>query len=106
MQACSWMQGVPNARPQVPVETLRRSKWPRNSLPFLVGGDAVFLAGAQRAAAGEERQVGLDGLVGVDGLVAEGDVDVAVAGDDLGDVRGQAVEDGVGDEHAGGSRAA
>ena len=66
--------------------------------PFLVGGDAVFLGGAQGAAAGEEGQVGLDGLVGVDGLVAQGDVDVAVAGDDLGDVRGQAVEDGVGDE--------
>jgi anti-anti-sigma factor len=30
-QLCSWMQGVPNARPQVPVATLRRSKWPRNS---------------------------------------------------------------------------
>ena len=68
-------------------------------LPFVVGGDAVFLAGAQRAAAGEERQVGLDGLVGVDGLVADGDVDVAVPGDDLGDVRREAVEDGVGDEH-------
>ncbi len=25
-QACSWTQGVPNARPQVPMETLRRSK--------------------------------------------------------------------------------
>src|SRR5215471_10812481 len=68
-------------------------------LPFLVGGGAVFLAGAQRPAAGEEGPVGLDGLVGVDGLVAHGDVDVAVAGDDLGDVRGKAVEDGVGDEH-------
>ena len=44
--------------------------------------------------------MGLDGLVGVDGLVAHGDVDVAVPGDDLGDVRGEAVEDGVGDEHA------
>ena len=31
MQACSWMHGVPNARPQMPVATLRRSKWPRNS---------------------------------------------------------------------------
>nr|WP_252980206.1 hypothetical protein [Mycobacterium riyadhense] len=29
-QACSWMHGVPNARPQVPMETLRRSKCPRN----------------------------------------------------------------------------
>jgi len=82
------MHGVPYARPQVPVETFRRSKWPRNSGPFVVGGDAVLLAGSERATTGQEGQVGLDGLVGVDGLVAEGDVDVAVAGDDLGDVRG------------------
>ena len=67
--------------------------------PFGVGGGAVFLGGPQGAAAGEEGQVGLDGLVGVDGLVAEGDVDVAVPGDDLGDVRRQPVEDGVGEEH-------
>jgi hypothetical protein len=25
-QLCSWMHGVPNARPQVPVATLRSSK--------------------------------------------------------------------------------
>ncbi len=43
--------------------------------------------------------MGLDGLVGVDGLVAHRDVDVAVPGDDLSDVRGQAGQDGVGDEH-------
>ena len=43
--------------------------------------------------------MGLDRLVGVDSLVAEGDVDVAVPGDDLGDVRREAVHDGVGDEH-------
>jgi hypothetical protein len=35
-------------------------------LPFSVGGLAVFLGGAQRTAAGEERQVSGDGLVGVD----------------------------------------
>ena len=98
-QLCSWMQGVPNARPQVPVATLRRSKWPRNSFPFGVGGGAVFLGGPQCAAAGEEGQVGLDGFVGVDGLVAEGDVDVAVPGDDLGDVRREPVHDRVGEEH-------
>ena len=55
--------------------------------PFLVGGGAVFLGGAQRAAAGQERQVVRDDFLGIDGLVAEGDVDVAVPGDDLGDVR-------------------
>ncbi|MEV3993597.1 hypothetical protein AB0J57_32340 [Streptomyces sp. NPDC049837] len=42
--------------------------------------------------------MGLDGLAEMDRLVAEGDVDVLVSGDDLGDVPGQAVEDGVGDE--------
>src|SRR5687767_2989908 len=66
--------------------------------PFRVGGDAVFLAWAQGPSAGEEGQVGLDGLVGVDGLVSDGDVDVAVARDDLGDVWWQAAHDGVGDE--------
>src|SRR6266480_2220468 len=66
--------------------------------PFGVGGGAVFLGGPQRPAAGEEGQVGLDRLVGVDGLVAEGDVDVAVPGDDLGDVRGEPVHDRVGQE--------
>ena len=39
---------------------------------------AVFLGGAQCAAAGEERQVGVDGFVGVDGLVAHRDADVAM----------------------------
>lgn len=28
-QACSWMQEVENARAQVPMDTLQRSKWPR-----------------------------------------------------------------------------
>ena len=67
--------------------------------PFIVGGDAVLLGGTQCATAGEERKVGLDGFVGVDGLVAEGDVDVAMPGDDLRDVRRQAAHDGVGDEN-------
>ena len=67
--------------------------------PFGVGGGAVFLGWPQCAAAGQEGQVGLDRLVGVDGFVAEGDVDVAVPGDDLGDVRREAVHDGVGEEH-------
>ena len=57
--------------------------------PFIVGGDAVLLGGTQCATAREEREVGLDGFVGVDGLVAEGDVDVAMPGDDLRDVRRQ-----------------
>ena len=66
--------------------------------PFLVGRGAVFLAGAQRAAAGDECAVAVDHLVGVDGLVSHGGVDVAVAGDELGDVWRHAVQDRVGDE--------
>ena len=69
-------------------------------LPFGVGGHPVLFAGAQAPPPGEERQVGLDGLIGVDRLVAESDVDVPVACDDLGDVRRQPVHDGVGDEHS------
>jgi hypothetical protein len=67
--------------------------------PFGVGGGAVFLGWPQCPAAGQEGQVSLDRLVGVNGLVAEGDVDIAVPGDDLGDVRREAVHDGVGEEH-------
>ena len=100
MQACSWGQGVRECPAAGAGGDLAAFEVAEELLPFLVGGGAVFLAGAQRAAAGEEGEVGLDGLVGVDGLVAHGDVDVAVPGDDLGDVRGEAVEDGVGDEHA------
>src|SRR6266852_3198668 len=66
--------------------------------PFLVGGDAIFLARAQASAASEKGEVGLDGLVRVDGLVAHGDVDVAVACNDLGDMRWQAANDGIGDK--------
>jgi hypothetical protein len=66
--------------------------------PFLIRGDPVFFARAQGPAAGEEGQVGLDGLVGVDRLVAHRGSDVLVACDDLGDVRWQAADDGVGDE--------
>jgi hypothetical protein len=42
--------------------------------------------------------VAVDHFLGVDGLVSHGGVDVAVAGDELGDVRWHAVDDGVGDE--------
>jgi hypothetical protein len=44
--------------------------------------------------------VPVDDLIGVDGLVAHGGVDVAVAGDELSDVRWHAVQDGVSDEQA------
>jgi len=67
--------------------------------PFGVGRGAVFGAGPQCPAAGDERAVPGDDFLWVDGLVSHGGVDVAVAGDELGDVRRHAVHDGVGDQH-------
>ena len=67
-------------------------------LPFGVGGGAVFLAGAQGPAAGDECPVTVDDLFGVDGLVSHRGVDVAVAGHELGDVRRHPVHDRVGDQ--------
>ena len=72
---------------------------PEEFFPLRVAGDAVLLRRAQRPPPGYERPVPVDGLFGVDGFIAEGDVDVAVPGDDLGDVRREAVHDGVGEEH-------
>jgi hypothetical protein len=66
--------------------------------PFVVGGGAVFLAGAHRAAASDERPMTVDHFFGIDGLVAHGGVDVAVSGDELGDVRGHPVHDRVGEK--------
>ena len=66
--------------------------------PFLIGGCAVLLGGPHRPPPRDERAVAVDGLLGVDGLVAHGDVDVAVPGDQLGDVRRHPVHDRVGDE--------
>jgi len=66
--------------------------------PFGVRRGAVFLGGAQRAAAGDEGAVAVDRFLGVDGLVSHGGVDIAVSGDELGDVRWHAVGDGVGDD--------
>src|SRR5271169_6580206 len=60
-------------------------------VPFGVAGNAVFLAGAGGAAAGDERPVGVDDFFGVDRLVSHRDVDVGVPGHELGDVRGHAV---------------
>jgi len=56
-------------------------------LPFGIGGGAVFLAGPQRPAAGDECPVPVDDFLGVDGLVSHRGVDVAVPGHELGDVR-------------------
>src|SRR5215471_9243030 len=69
-------------------------------LPFGVGRGAVFGAGPQCPAAGDEPPVPADDFLGVDGLVAHGGADVAVPGDELGDVRRHAVHDRVGDQHA------
>ena len=73
---------------------------PQELLPFLIGGLPVFLGRAELASAGDEGQVCGDRFVGVDGLVTHGDADIAVPGDDLGDMRRETVEDGVSDEHA------
>ena len=99
MQACSWMQGVANARPHSPAETLRRSKWPRNCSHSSSVGVRYSSVGRRARRRARNARWLLDHLVGVDGLVAEGDVDVAVPGDDLGDVRGQPGQDRVGDEY-------
>ena len=67
-------------------------------VPFLFGRCPVFLAGAALPTAGDERAVGFDGFGRVDRLVTHRGADVAVAADDLGDVRRQPVHDRVGDE--------
>ena len=69
------------------------SKWPRNCCHSAPVGGAVFLGRAQGAGGGQECQVAVDHFLVVGGFVAEGDVDVAVPGDDLGGVRGQAGEE-------------
>ena len=66
--------------------------------PFLVGRGAVFLAGAQFAAAGDEGAVAADRFFGVDSLVTHGDVDVLVTEQELGDVRRHAVQHRFGGE--------
>src|SRR3954463_11334494 len=67
-------------------------------VPFLVGRLPVFLTWSEGSAAGDERAVPVDHFVWVDGLVSHGGVDIAVSGDELGDVRWHAVQHGVGDE--------
>ena len=57
MQACSWMQGVANARPHRPADDFAPFEVAEELLPFVVGGSAVFLSGPQGAAAGQECQV-------------------------------------------------
>src|SRR5665811_1589348 len=57
-------------------------------LPFVVGGYSVFVGGPQGSSTGEEGEMGGDGLLGIDGLVSEGDIDISVSGNALGDVWG------------------
>jgi hypothetical protein len=97
MQECSWMQLVEYARPQSPSATRRRSR-AEELVPFGAGRGAVFFAGAELAAAGDEGPVAVDGFLGVDRLVAHDGVYVLVSEDELGDVRGHAVEE-TGREH-------
>ncbi len=67
-------------------------------LPFLLGGNPVFIGRPLRPPPGQERQVGLDRLFGIDSLVRDRDVDVPVADDDLGDMRRKAAHDGLRDK--------
>jgi len=60
--------------------------------PLGVGGRAVFPAGAELAAAGDECLVAADGFLGIGRFVAHGGVDVLVSEYELGDVRRHAVE--------------
>jgi hypothetical protein len=69
-------------------------------VPFGVGGHSVLFAGSHRAPTCDEGTVPVDHFFGVDGLIAHGGVDVAVTGDELGDVGWHAVQHGVGDEQA------
>lgn len=70
-------------------------------IPLFVGRRAVFFAGSNRPAPRDESTMCLNGFRRVDGLVAHGRIDALVPTDDLGDVRRQAVHDGVGDESSG-----
>ena len=67
-------------------------------VPLLLGRGAVLLAGPDGSPAGDERPVRLDGFLRVDGFIAHRDADVLMAGDDLGDMRREPVQDGVRDE--------
>ena len=65
--------------------------------PFLIGRGAVLLGRPHRPPPRDERPVAGDGLLGVDGLIAHGGGDRLMTADQLGDVRGHAVHDRVGD---------
>jgi hypothetical protein len=69
-------------------------------VPFGVGGHSVLFAGSHRTSACDEGAMPVDDFFRVDGLVAHGGVDVAVAGDELGDVGWHPVQHGVSDKHA------
>src|SRR6266849_9610252 len=68
-------------------------------LPFLLGNGTVFLGRSQGPPPGQECQVGLDRLLRVDRLITHCHVDVPVPCDNLRDMRGQAAQNGVGDEY-------
>ena len=98
-QACSWMHGVPKARAQMPMDTLRFSKWREElrPIPPRSGCGIPRWARAARRRAMNARWASMASSR-VDGLIAHRGADVAVAGDDLGDVRRKPVHDRVGDE--------
>lgn len=67
-------------------------------LPFLRRDSSVFLRRSKGATTCDEGLMRFDGIRRVDGGVSHCGVDIVVTCNDLGDVRWQAVEDGVGDE--------
>ena len=91
------MHGVPKARAQMPVDGLRFSKW-RGTGPIPPRSVSGIPRSGGLPTAGDECVVGFDGFGRVDRLVTHRGADVAVAADDLGDVRRQPVHDRVGDE--------
>ena len=79
----------------VPERDLAALEVAEKLIPFLIGGGAVLLGRSHRPPPRDERAVAGDGLLGVDGLVAHGGGDRLMTADQLGDVRGHAVHDGL-----------
>src|SRR5205823_13198223 len=69
---------------------------PEEFFPFGIGRGAVFFAGPELTAAGDERSVAADRLFGIDRFISHCRVYVAVPEYQLGDMRRHPVHDGLG----------
>ena len=98
MQLCSWMQVLPQARPQSPRASLRRSKWPRNSSHSESVGARYSSLGRSSRRRAMNARCAADGLLGIGGLVSHGRGDAGVPHQELADVRRHPVHDRVGRE--------